>query len=365
MVMDFVLFKGSKVLVTGNTGFKGSWLTAWLKHLGATVIGVSKDIPTRPSMYEATNLADEVNQYFCDINEHDKLKKIVDKEKPDFVFHLAAQPIVSVSYVDPLGTIQSNALGSISVLKALEDLNHRCVVVMITSDKCYENVEWEWGYKETDQLGGKDMYSASKGAAEILISSYIRSIMSRQKNITAGIGRAGNVVGGGDWAKDRLMVDIVQKWSAGETAILRSPHSVRPWQHVLEPLSGYLTLAFKLYTDQNYNGEAFNFGPRSDISHTVEEIVQKMQSFWFESNIERHYCIDKQETKISEAGLLKLNCEKAGVHLNWYPVLAIEQTLRMVVDWYRSFYNNSGDIAEITREQIKAYERMAVNRVDT
>ena len=356
VIMNYSFFKDSKVLITGNTGFKGCWLTLWLKQLGAEVVGVSIDIPTKPAMYEATNMSNQIKQYYCDINNHDEFKSIVAQEQPDFVFHLAAQPIVSLSYDDPLGTIRTNSLGSISVLKALECIKGNCVVIMITSDKCYENVEWEWGYKETDRLGGKDIYSASKGAAELLISSFVRSFMSNQTNISVGIGRAGNVIGGGDWASNRLIVDIVKKWSVGQNVEVRNPLSVRPWQHVLEPLSGYLQLAKKLSENHDYHGEAFNFGPRPDVSHTVEEIVNIMQGYWFGTDDKKQYWNVKSQSKIFEAGLLKLNCEKAGAHLDWFPKLEIEHALQMVVQWYKSYYQEATNINHLSLEQIQVYQ---------
>jgi CDP-glucose 4,6-dehydratase len=355
LMSEFSIFKDSKVLITGNTGFKGSWLSVWLRSLGARVVGVSIDIPTSPSLFEAIGLQECVKQYFADITDYGVFKGIIAEERPDFVFHLAAQPIVSKSYTDPLGTISTNTLGSVTVLKGIENLDKRCVVVMITSDKCYENVEWEWGYKETDRLGGKDIYSSSKGAAEILISSFIRSFLCGQDEISVGIGRAGNVIGGGDWASDRLVVDIVKKWSANSKVELRSPNSVRPWQHVLEPLSGYLTLASNLYHRKINQGEAFNFGPRSDVSHSVEEVVERMQFYWFGVGEKEKHWTSANKLGIQEAGLLKLNCEKAGVHLDWFPALNINETLSMVVDWYKRFYSKSENMYDYTLHQLKEY----------
>jgi len=254
-VFNYV-YKGKKVLITGHTGFKGSWLTTWLLHLGADVIGYSKDIPTTPSMFEVLHLADKVNHCIADIRDLDVLSSVVSSEKPDFVFHLAAQPIVSESYLNPIETISSNVMGTANILEALKISNHKCIAIIITSDKAYDNVEQIWGYKEDDKMGGKDIYSGSKGAAELIIKSYFHSFYDKPEcNVTLAIGRAGNVIGGGDWAKDRIVVDCMRAWSEDQQVTIRSPSATRPWQHVLEPLSGYLSLGQALSTGKEINGE--------------------------------------------------------------------------------------------------------------
>lgn len=240
-------FENKKVLVTGNTGFKGTWLTLWLLKMQAIVIGISKDIPTNPSMFEDIGLIKKINHYFEDIANEDAVKKIIHKEKPDYVFHLATQAIVSESYKNPLDTIKTNVLGTAVLLDSLRLLDSPCTAVIITSDKCYDNVEWCWGYRENDRLGGKDIYSASKAAAENIFKAYYNSFLAKKsENIRIATARAGNVIGGGDWANDRLIPDCIRAWSAGEKVTIRSPESTRPWQHVLEPLSGYLKLAMML-----------------------------------------------------------------------------------------------------------------------
>ena len=255
------VFKNKKVLITGHTGFKGSWLSAWLLNLGAEVIGISKDIPTNPSMFVLLNLKDKIKKdYRADIRNLDIIEEIFLNEKPDFVFHLAAQPIVSVSYKDPIETITSNVMGTTNILEILRKAEHECTAIIITSDKAYDNIEQVWGYRENDALGGKDIYSGSKGAAELIIKSYCNSFFKEIKTIRIGVARAGNVIGGGDWAKDRIVVDSMMAWSKNKAVNIRSPKSTRPWQHVLEPLSGYLNLAMALSLDDSLNHECFNFG---------------------------------------------------------------------------------------------------------
>ena len=265
------IYKGKKVLVTGHTGFKGSWLTSWLLKLGAEVIGISKDIPTEPSMFKELGLEKKITHFLKDARDLNEVQEVIIKEVPDFVFHLAAQPIVSLSYSNPIETISSNVMGTANILEALRLSNHKCTAIIITSDKAYDNVEQIWGYKEDDHMGGKDIYSGSKGATELIIKSYFYSFFNNDScNVKLGIGRAGNVIGGGDWAKDRIVVDCMLAWNKGEHVEIRSPKATRPWQHVLEPLSGYLKLGFDLYNDNSLNGEGFNFGPRSEQNRTVQ-----------------------------------------------------------------------------------------------
>jgi CDP-glucose 4,6-dehydratase len=235
-------YRKKKVLISGNTGFKGSWLTVWLAQLGAKVYGISNGVPTHPSLFETLNLRDYISYFEGDVRDLEFVKKVFQEVKPDFIFHLAAQPLVSISYVNPIETISTNVLGTAHVLDALRSLDHRCVGVIITSDKCYDNVEWAWGYRETDTLGGKDIYSGSKGAAELIVRSYYNSFFkATYPNIKVASARAGNVIGGGDWSQDRIIPDCIRAWSSNEVVKVRSPASTRPWQHVLEPLSGYLT----------------------------------------------------------------------------------------------------------------------------
>ena len=346
-------FKNKKVLITGHTGFKGSWLSAWLIKLGANVIGVSKDIPTNPSLFESLELEKKIVHYQFDLNDLNQIKTVLKKEKPDFIFHLAAQALVSVSYQNPLETITSNALGTSNLLECLRNNHNKVVVVMIKSDKSYNNVEWPWGYKETDRLGGKDIYSGSKAAAEVIIRSYFESFLIKKKNIRIGIARAGNVIGGGDWAKDRIIPDCLRSWSDGKIVKIRSPKATRPWQHVLEPLSGYLLLAKELKKNIKINGEAFNFGPSQDINKPVLSLIKDLYKFW-PSKKDKFYEIS-DEIPFDEAQLLKLNCDKALFFLKWKPTLNYEDTIKLVGNWYSCYYNEISTIKK-TEDQIAFFE---------
>lgn len=355
--MSLKIFKNKKIIITGHTGFKGSWLSIWLKSLGADVVGVSWDIPSEPSHFIEAGLPDFLGDHRFDIRDGEKIKEFIKNIKPDFVFHLAAQPLVRLSYDDPVLTYTSNVIGTINILEGLRLLEKKCTAVLITSDKCYDNVEWVWGYKETDAMGGPDPYSASKGMAELAIKSYIKSFFKGRKSpVKIGIGRAGNVIGGGDWAKDRIVPDCVKAWSNNETVELRNPLATRPWQHVLEPLSGYLNLAMSLNKDYTLHGEAFNFGPPSENSQTVLDLVKEMQKHWSQVKYED---ISKKNDGPYESGLLKLNCDKALFYLKWKAVLDFEATIKMTSEWYKNYYNNEKAVYEFSKEQIKEYSSIA------
>jgi len=274
-------FRNKTVLVTGHTGFKGSWLSTWLHNLGANVVGVSNDIVSMPSNFSVSGVPTFIEDRRLDIRDLDAVKSLIEDIQPDFVFNLAAQALVRRSYENPLETMTTNAIGSANVLESLREINKKVSVVMITSDKAYDNVEWAWGYRETDRLGGKDPYSASKGMAELAIRSYVESFFkSSGCNIRIGIARAGNVIGGGDWALDRIVPDCMRAWANGDIVDIRSPLATRPWQHVLEPLSGYLCLARDLYLYDKHNGEAYNFGPPADQNYSVSELIDEMSKSW-------------------------------------------------------------------------------------
>mgnify|MGYP001562557552 CR=1 FL=1 len=350
-------FTNTKVLVTGHSGFKGSWLSLWLTHLGARVIGASLDVPTEPSHFNAAALASLLQDHRVDIRDGSALKTLVRENQPDFVFHLAAQSLVRRSYADPVETWQTNTLGTVNVLEALRELKKPCVAVLITSDKCYDNVEWVWGYRETDRLGGPDPYSASKGAAELAIRSYVRSYFPKDGPVRIGVARAGNVIGGGDWAENRIVPDCVRAWSQGSTAQLRNPLATRPWQHVLEPLSGYLTFAMTLSDDAKLHGEPFNFGPPPQQNHSVGALVTAMAKHW---NRVRWEDISSRDGGPYESGLLKLNCDKALHHLHWRAVWDFEATVRETALWYRQYYQAPQvSIAEFSLQQIRAYSTYA------
>lgn len=355
-------FEGAKVLVTGHTGFKGSWLSLWLKHLGAEVSGIALDPPSEPSHFAAANLADQIDDYRLDIRDREALKQCVQQIQPDFVFHLAAQALVRPSYESPLDTLEANAMGSANLLEALRALEKPVVAVMITSDKAYDNVEWVWGYRETDRLGGKDPYSASKGMAELVIRSYVDSYFNApDSNVTVGITRAGNVIGGGDWAVDRIVPDCMKAWSNNQIVDIRSPHATRPWQHVLEPLSGYLVLAATLAESREKHGEAYNFGPPAHQNHPVSELIESMTQYW---DHVRWNDVSQSQQHLHEAGLLKLNCDKALFDLNWMPTLQFEETVRMTVQWYKAYYesDSNSSMVDFTMSQIDEYTDLAKAR---
>jgi CDP-glucose 4,6-dehydratase len=354
------IYNNKIVLVTGNTGFKGSWLTTWLLNLGAKVIGLSDKIPTEPSMYEVLDLERRITHHTMDIRDVPEVVALIQKAKPDFVFHLAAQAIVSRSYNDPLETFQINVLGTANILDALRLSNHPCTAVLITSDKCYENVEWTWGYRENDRLGGKDPYSASKAGAEIVIYTYYHSFFNKKNsNVRIASARAGNVIGGGDWADSRIVPDCVRSWAKDEAVIIRRPHATRPWQHVLEPISGYLTLGQRLSESEHLSGESFNFGPSSDQTFTVQQMIEAIADNWtFKTGHEK--IILQDDPGFHEAGLLKLNCDKALHYLKWKPVLSFKEAASFSARWYNQHYHTSGaDLFGLTQSQIQTYSEAA------
>jgi CDP-glucose 4,6-dehydratase len=352
------LFNGKVVLITGHTGFKGSWLSIWLTHLGAKVFGISDGMVSNPSNFSVSEISNVIDDNRLDVRDANAIKKLIRNIQPDFVFHLAAQALVRPSYEAPLDTITINAIGSANVLDALRILNKKVVAIMITSDKAYDNVEWVWGYRETDRLGGKDPYSASKGMAELVIRSYVESFFnSPDSNVRVGITRAGNVIGGGDWAVDRIVPDCMEAWANGKTVDIRSPYATRPWQHVLEPLSGYLCLAENLYLDSQHHGEAYNFGPSADQNYPVSKLIDEMSKYWDQI---KWNDVSKNESHVHEAGLLKLNCDKALSDLEWHSALQFEETVKMTVEWYKEYYQNqTQSMHDFTISQIEAYTKAA------
>lgn len=353
------VYFGKKVLVTGHTGFKGTWLTAWLLELGAEVCGISIGIPTKPSMFEELGIEDKISHHIADVRDLNSIDKIIREFKPDFLFHLAAQPIVSLSYSDPLETITTNVVGTANVLEVLRKLDNKCYAVIITSDKCYENVEWVWGYKETDHVGGRDIYSGSKGAAEVIFHAYQQSFFpTADGNVRLATGRAGNVIGGGDWASDRIVADCMRAWSKKEQVEIRCPDATRPWQHVLEPLSGYLSLGQGLVLDASNHGQQYNFGPRAEQNHTVKDLLSDLSEYWNFKNTSDAYLIT-DNIPFHEAGLLKLNCDKALFNLKWEANLSYNECIKFVSEWYYEFYQNEKDMMLFTSYQINEYQRIA------
>lgn len=352
------IFKNKKIIITGHTGFKGSWLTLWLNYLGAKVIGISNEIPTKPSFFKKLNLKNNCKSLKVNIKNLRQIQKIFSKEKPDFVFHLAAQSLVKKSYSNPINTFETNTLGTLNVLESLKKLKNRCNVVIITSDKSYKNIEKKNGYDENDVIGGHDPYSASKGAAEIIIQSYLKSYFSNNESkIKIAVARAGNVIGGGDWSSDRLIPDCVKSWSNYKSVVVRNPNSTRPWQHVLEALGGYLILATKLHI-KKFHGEAFNFGPTLQNQRTVMSLIKDIRKFW--PGIKWKI---KKKKNFYETKILNLNCSKSRKYLKWKCILKFEENIKMVAKWYKSFYFKKDDMKEFSIAQIIKYQKLMDKRL--
>ena len=354
LMLESSFFLNKKVLITGNTGFKGSWLSVWLNLLGAKVYGLALNPPTNPSLFEKAKLNKITVNNIIDIRDSEKVINLIEKIKPDFIFHLAAQPLVKYSYSNPVETWQTNVIGTVNILESLRLLKNKCIGIIITSDKCYENQEWEWGYRENDKLGGSDPYSGSKGSAELAFNSYYKSFFSDSSlnNIRIASARAGNVIGGGDWAKDRIVPDCVKAWSQKMSVIIKSPESTRPFQHVLEPLSGYLSLAEQLTFNSKLSGQSFNFGPSSNSNYKVIDVVKELSKSWGESNWE----VQLDKNIYSETKLLKLNCDKSLSLLNWQPNLDFKTTMELTSSWYYDFYNKKKfDVLEKCQSQIKKF----------
>ncbi len=353
------VFKGIPVLVTGHTGFKGSWLSVWLNALGAGVIGYSLEPPTAPSNFNLSGLAGRITDIRGDVRDLAALQEAVETHKPKVIFHLAAQAIVRDSYADPKSTFDTNVGGVVNVLEAIRQTDSVRAAVLITTDKCYENREWLYGYREVDRLGGRDPYSASKAMAELAISAYRRSFFPREAFETHGVAaastRAGNVIGGGDWGKDRILTDCVRALMADRTIQVRSPDSVRPWQFVLEPLSGYLWLGALLLKGKCELAEAWNFGPAERRAVSVREVVDMLIKLWGSGA----WTDVGVESAPHEAGLLRLSCEKAANRLGWRPVYQWRKALSETVDWFKIHHSGETDMHGVCMEQIKRYTTRA------
>jgi CDP-glucose 4,6-dehydratase len=358
----FSRYQGKRVLVTGCTGFKGSWLSLWLDALGARVSGLALSPATQPAMFDELRMREFVDFHEGDVRDREFVDRVIAETKPDVVFHLAAQAIVKSSYDDPVGTFATNVMGTAHVLDALRRADRPVAAVMITSDKCYENVEWVYGYRETDALGGKDPYSASKAGAEMAIRAWSQAFFSSADSLVRVLAvRAGNVIGGGDWAAARVVPDAVRAWSSGRPVIIRSPNSTRPWQHVLEPLSGYLLAGARLLDGSCRNGEAFNFGPAAGQSLSVRALLNALAPHWGLHDEGEYLRIESAQ--FHEAGLLKLNCDKALASLGWQPVLDSAETARFTAQWYARFYREpSEDMLAYTRDQLAEYIDLASKR---
>ena len=356
------VYAGKRVLVTGHTGFKGSWLTAWLLKLGAEVAGFAIDFPSAPCHFSVLGLERRIRDFRGDIRDREGLSRVLDDFKPEIVFHLAAQALVRRSYQDPAATFEINTMGTLNLLECLRQHPEVRAGVLITSDKCYRNVEWVWGYREEDRLGGEDPYSGSKGCAEIVFYSYFHSFFRGKSNGPSfATARAGNVIGGGDWAEDRIVPDCVRSWSRGETVMIRSPRATRPWQHVLEPLSGYLWLGSELWRRNSHAvGSSYNFGPDASVNQSVETLISALSRHWPDAK----WIVDAQAAAgRPEATLLKLCCDKALAELNWKATLTFEETIRLTSQWYQRYYcNPAKEMAGCTGSQIDEYCDLARQR---
>jgi CDP-glucose 4,6-dehydratase len=350
--VDASFWKGKKVYLTGHTGFKGSWLSLWLQNMGALVKGYSLDVNTNPALFIEANVAAEMESEIGDIRNLEKLTKSMVSFSPDILIHMAAQPLVRLSYQEPVDTYTTNVIGTVNVLEAARKCSNLKAIVSVTTDKCYENKEWEWGYRENEAMGGHDPYSSSKGCAELVTSAYRRSFFSSEDTASLASARAGNVIGGGDWAEDRLIPDILNAFEKSEPVVIRNPLSTRPWQHVLEPLSGYLVLAQELYINGDEFAEGWNFGPNDEDCKPVNWILDRMVTYW---GNDASWSLDKNNNP-HEAGFLKLDCSKASNRLKWNPKWNLQLTLKSIVDWHQ-IYSNGGDIKKQCLKEINTYSK--------
>lgn len=346
---------GKRVFLTGHTGFKGSWLSTWLKDLGANLTGFALSPPTKPSLFEVAEVSSGMTSIIGDIRDAALLAKAVRDAKPEIVIHLAAQPIVRLSYEQPVETYSTNVMGLVHLFEAVRQSPGVRAVVNVTSDKCYENKEWVWGYRESEPMGGHDPYSSSKGCAELVTAAYRRSFFNpdtyNEHSVALASARAGNVIGGGDWARDRLIPDIMRAIEAGQPVKIRNPNAIRPWQHVLEPLSGYLKLAQKLYEEGPAFAEGWNFGPAETDARPVQWIVERLTQMWGEGAPRQ---LDSQNNSLHEAHYLKLDCSKARSALGWKPIWDLEQALSRITEWHKSALRGE-DMYAKTLSQIRKY----------
>ncbi len=348
-------WKGRSVFLTGHTGFKGSWLSLWLDALGANVTGYSLEPPTEPSLFEQAGVAGVVNSVFADVRDFSRLKAAIAECRPDVIIHMAAQSVVRRGYEDPIDTYSSNVMGTVNVLESVRQLRHPCVLVNVTSDKCYANQEWVWGYRENEPMGGRDPYSNSKGCAELVTTAYRESFFSpssiKDHGVALASARAGNAVGGGDWTSDQLIPDLVRAFLSGDSCLIRNPSAIRPWQFVLEPLRGYLVLAEQLAEDPVRFASGWNFGPAESDAQPVSWIADELTKLWGgEASWRRDGAAHPRE-----AYTLKLDTSKSRISLDWRPAVPLNQALEWIVEWYRAFQVGA-DLRSITRTQIERYE---------
>lgn len=350
--VDSSFWKDKKVYLTGHTGFKGSWLSLWLQNMGALVKGYSLEVNTNPALFIKANVAEGMESEIGDIRNLEKIIKSMVSFNPDILIHMAAQPLVRYSYKEPVETYSTNVMGTVNVLEAARKCSNLKAIVCVTTDKCYENKEWEWGYRENEPMGGHDPYSSSKGCAELVISAYRRSFFSSEGTASLASARAGNVIGGGDWAEDRLIPDILRAFEKSEPAVIRNPLSTRPWQHVLEPLSGYLILAQQLYVNGDDYAEGWNFGPKEEDCKPVNWILDEIVKYWGNN---ASWSLDKKNNP-HEAGFLKLDCSKASSRLKWNPKWDLQSTLKFIVDWHK-IYLSGDDLKKQCLKEINIYSK--------
>ena len=353
--MNPVFWEGKRVLITGHTGFKGSWLSLWLQSMGAKVVGYALAPPTNPSLFEVARVGLGMTSVIGDIRDLAHLQSVLTEHQPEIVIHMAAQPLVRYSYLEPVETYSTNVMGTVNLLEAVRNTKSVKALVNVTSDKCYENREWDWGYRENEAMGGYDPYSNSKGCAELVTAAYRNSYFPpkqyQEHGVAIGSGRAGNVIGGGDWAEDRLIPDMMRAITCGEPVRIRNPHSIRPWQHVLEPLSGYLLLAQKLYEEGPTFAEGWNFGPNDDDARPVNWILDHLTMIWGEGASWR---VDGGNHP-HEAHYLKLDCSKAKSRLQWQPRWTLAKAIDQICVWHKAHFAGS-DMRVMCLDQIKQYE---------
>ena len=348
-------WKQKKVLITGHTGFKGSWLSLWLQELGAEIVGYSNSIPTEPSLFKIANVEEGMQSIIADIRDLKKLKEEISNFEPEIVFHMAAQSLVQDSYNEPLETFSTNIMGTVNLFEAVKTCQSVKVVINVTSDKCYEEKELSRGFKETDALGGHDPYSSSKGCSELVTSAYRNSFFNKNKNssIVLASVRAGNVIGGGDWAKDRLIPDIMKGILKNDSIKIRNPNFVRHWQHVLDPLNGYMILAEKMWNEGKEFAESWNFGPIDDNAKPVSWILEKFNVLW-DNGIK--WELDENEYN-HENNFLKLDSSKSNMRLGWISKIELEIAIKLIVEWYTKFKNGE-NMKEISKEQIRFFIKL-------
>ena len=348
MFKKFKIFKNKKILITGHNGFKGSWLTIWLNLLGAKIVGISLKDNSKNNHFNLVKSNIKIKSYFFDIRNKVKLQKVILSEQPDYIFHLAAQSLVYKSILNPKFNWETNVVGLLNLLESILKLNKKCYAIIITSDKCYKNLEQKKGYKETDILGGVDPYSASKASAEILFNSYYQTFFAnKKKNIRLCTARAGNVIGGGDWSDYRLIPDCMKMWLNNKAPLIRNPNATRPWQHVLEALSGYLTLAYEMTKNKQINGTSFNFSSNKIKNISVKNFIKKISKKWPKISWKI-----KNTNKFYESSLLQLDNSKAKRVLNWKAKLSINETIDFVVEWYKNFNINKKNTFSVSQNQI-------------